>query len=288
MQKTKYLSIESRRVGLFSNVLHTIDQLIYCEKNNIYPIIDWGRVEGSFLYKDEEYEKENGIKNCWEYFFERINSKKIEDLCINDECRVVRDFNNPSFVPFCFRGIYKFGKIDIPTFSEKRKEIGEFIKNKIVVKKEIMSKINNFYDNNFKNYNVVSIHIRGTDRFTETTNLQLSNLENYLDILNKIQSKYDKIFVCSDSDESIKFLNEHYDNVVFYDSYRSSKHDSNPIHFSNGNYRTGEDVLIESILMSKTNHIILSDSNVTLMSLYYNSMIDFTYYEYEFLSRGKK
>ena len=60
--------------GLFSNVNHVLQGLIYADRNNFIPVVD---MENYWtLYSQSK--KFLGTRNAWEYFFKQINSAKIE------------------------------------------------------------------------------------------------------------------------------------------------------------------------------------------------------------------
>ena len=66
--KSQYLVIGARREGFFSNFLHTIDRIIYCDKHDLTPVINWET--DNFLYADKSITE----SNCWKYYFENINN----------------------------------------------------------------------------------------------------------------------------------------------------------------------------------------------------------------------
>jgi hypothetical protein len=283
MSKTECLLITSRKHGFFSNYLHTLDAIIYAEKRKLIPIVEWG-MRDDFLYKDMEYEKSTEITNCLEYYFEPIKLVPENGKIIDK----VNNFTNDNNVPFCFMktGGHPTNKINFQTFPLIRKDISKVIEKYFVVKQNILDRVDNFHRTYFRGNKVLSIHIRGTDRKSEISTRSNSKVENYILILKKYIQNYDRLFVCSDSWETINILKQEYgERVIFLDSFRKNEHNSEEsIHFSNGNYKTGEDVLCEAILMSKSDFLINSDSNVTLASLYMNPELLFQYYDYSTLT----
>jgi len=146
------------------------------------------------------------------------------------------------------------------------------------VKKHILEKIA-IYDSYFKNKRVLGIHKRGTDSGEHRPILPI---EEYYKEIDKIINEYDYLYVCGDEKDSVEKFKERYSDKIFiYESaFRSdSKH---PIHKLNPStgvkfftdcepYKQGEDVLIEAILLSKCNYLLLTDSNVAFFSIYYNN-----------------
>jgi len=269
----KYLLINSRKHGFFSIFLHTLDRIIYSDLNNLIPVINWKK--DNFLYYDSNLQN---YKNCWEYYFENINDYNLSNIDLTNTIQC-DDFTNPPIVEFCFRGYFGH-KIDHEKFKQKRIFINKYISN-IKIKKNIISKIENFKLKNFKNNKILGLHIRGTDRWTEFGKKIYSKFENYEYLLDEEMKNYDKLFICSDSEESIEYFSKKYNNVIFYDSYRTKKHAGESIHFNKGNYETGEQVLCESYLMSNCDKLIISDSNVTIASLYFNPNLSYKYINYK-------
>jgi len=112
-----YLIIDSRPYGLFSNFLHTIDNIKWAEDNNYIPVVRWGpgRRDANlnrpgaqkaselanpkhvgdnpnFVKKEDEVEQclywseqgWNDSKNPWEYYFEPLNKHTIEEALSSD------------------------------------------------------------------------------------------------------------------------------------------------------------------------------------------------------------
>jgi hypothetical protein len=68
MEYKKSLIINTRKYGFFSSVFQVLDNIKYCNENNIKPIIELGN---EFKYKNEK-------NNSWESFFHPINDGVIE------------------------------------------------------------------------------------------------------------------------------------------------------------------------------------------------------------------
>lgn len=271
---SKYLAIGARRVGFFSNFLHTIDRIIECDIKNLVPVINWEKE--NFLYAD----RTSSETNCWNYYFEKINDYTVDSI---PDYEYTRAFSMPPIVEYCFKDIPHHQHIvDIATFDTKREYVHKYV-SEIVIKEHIQNKINEFVNKNFKGKKVLGIHVRGTDKWEETLTqtYDYSKFENYDELIQKEIGNYDKLFICTDSKQALNYFKKRYGNVVYYNAYRVLSHLGKGIHFIRGNYSTGEDVLIESVLLSKCDKLIITDSNVAVAALYFNPKVPYIYTSYD-------
>ena len=149
------------------------------------------------------------------------------------------------------------------------KRANELIKKYIFVKDDIINKKLEFRNNVIETDNYASVHYRGTDHIQDC---EIIEKQKYYDNIQSIINNYDKILICSDEQSFIDEIELLFGSkkIVSYPSIRSK--DNNPIHFNNTNfkYKSGEDVLIESLLMSEGKYLIRTISGVTQFSLYSN------------------
>lgn len=238
--------------GLFSYVNQVISNLHVADKENKFVLVD---------LHTTPYNDFNKGSNCWTYYFKQIPYLNKEDLYLFKKITKKVWFDNG---------------LDMNPILNTRliKRANELIKKYIFVKDHIINKKNEFQNNVIKTNNYASIHYRGTDHIQDCEMLDKSL---YYDNINSIIDKYDKILICSDEQSFIDDLILVYgsDKIIAYPSFRSTN--KTPIHFSNNgfNYKNGEDVLIESLLMSDSKFLIRTTSNVTAFSIFNN--IDLKY-----------
>jgi hypothetical protein len=145
-------------------------------------------------------------------------------------------------------------------------KISKYI-NKLRVKKEILKKINNFSKKNFmKKHKILGVHYRGSTYktarghgFPLTTDLMIKNIETLIQNFD-----YEKIFLVTEEEEYLYALNKKFKNkIVFYNSFRMKQLDSFKIYpRKNHRYLLGEEILIETILLSKCDGLTFIRSNV--------------------------
>ena len=269
----KSLIINSREYGFFSSMFQVIDNLKYCELNNIKPILAMGE---KFLYQNNNTDK-------WGAFFEHINDGVVEEESIEitqlSNCANFLMENYMMDSPL--RGDYHLKLWTMhcennPDIFSHRTEICEMMKKYLVPKEEIRDIINIFYETNLKSKRSLACHIRGTD-YTAIP------LNRYIEELHLICSKhhYEKIFVAADSVEAIEIIRKAmpYGLVCSYDtSIRSEKYGKKvPVcHTTEGDdkIKHGIDVLIEVHLLSKCDHIVCINSNVAGAAAYLNPSME--------------
>lgn len=267
------LVIAKTTYGFFSSFFSVLDNLAWCERNNVTPTVYWGK--NSLYYQSGGY---NGSENnVWEYYFEPISSVTYEPGMVDENIVVWDGYRAPDesrLIPQTHKKYYS-----IHLDKEFRKKVHGFIQKYINIKPEIIHKIDSFYDAYMAGNKTIGIHIRGTDK-----NLEL-NHETPLEIIckeaNKIAVQYGsgyQFFIATDEqrllDEAKRLLKGP---VVFVNAYRSVN--GKPIHDSEHDYskaKAGEEVLIEAILLSKCDHLVHTRSRVSSAALFFNPEISNT------------
>lgn len=274
------LQIRPRKYGFFSSVFQMIDNLKYCEINNIKPIIKWDSLS---LYNNDE-------SNSWVNFFEEINDGVPEGVFIDiyDIPRIneralffLKDYMmiDPYAGNFKLK-LWHFLGGDEQLYNY-RVEINQMILKYIRPNKKVLNEVDTVINDEWDN--TLAVHIRGTDY-----SLDYNKLESFCERIQDNISKngYTKIFVASDNIESINYIKERFINVLNYDTNLRQKYltSSSPIcHNVTGHQKVkhGMDVLVESILLAKCNKIICVNSNVAGMACYLNPGMKFELISYQ-------
>ena len=220
--------------GFFSVILQMISIKII--NPNIPFYIDLSNWK---LYQNKEKD------NVWEYYFEQYYDKF--------ETNVIR-LNTNTLVNYADR----FRALNL---------IRSQIKD-LKIKQPILDKISLF--DKYFDKKVLGVHKRGTD---SDEHRPIISMDGYFKQIDENINNYDYLYVCSDEQFAIDAFKDRYkDKIFLYDNaFRSNS--KIPIHkFSNEcePYKKGEDVLIEAILLSKCDYLLLADSNVAFFSIYYN------------------
>lgn len=236
--------------GLFSYVLQVVSNLYVADSENKSMLVDLHTTPYNNL--DE---------NCWtNYFYQPFRLKKSN----------YGDFN-------IFNREMWFDKhLSIkPVFDKNTKNICNFLINKYIQVKQHILDIKDIFKNDFiKTENYAAIHYRGTDHVVDC---EILDKNVYFENIQKVINDYDKILVCSDEQKFIDevVLNFGCDKIVSYPSIRSNS--GLPIHYNNENfkYKSGEDVLIESLLMSESKFLMRTVSNVTHFAIFKNENLKY-------------
>lgn len=152
----------------------------------------------------------------------------------------------------------------------------------IRVKPHVMSKVDNFFEREMKDQPVLGVQIRGTDKGFDPNGRRygfpdyLARIvppEEYWPIADEFIASYPacKIFVATDQQQFVESFRERYpDRVLSYGDTRSTT-TQNSMHVKDGrNYKKGEDVLIDCLLLSRTDFLLWCQSNVGEVATYFN------------------
>lgn len=148
----------------------------------------------------------------------------------------------------------------------------DLISKYIRIKPHIMQKVEDFVNEEFSDHYVICVHYRGTDKVSEAPKV---NYETVMDVIyNFYQAspkKSLKIFVATDEqaflDEVIRVWSDEY--VCYIDTQRSTN--GRPIHVENASpYQSGEDAMVDMLLLSRGSILLRTSSNLSLWSTYFN------------------
>lgn len=251
--------------GLFSYIFQVIGNLHIFDVQNKFSLVD--------LHTTPYNEPSKG-NNVWTYYFKQIPTTKKEDL------HLFKKIN---------RNVWFDNRLDISPIvdEETRNRCNKLIKKYIIIKDHILDKTNDFLKNTIRTENYASIHYRGTDHIKDEGGVEK---QVYFDSISEIIDTYDKILICSDEQQFINDVLQKFnpDKIVYYPSFRSKNNE--PIHFNNSEYKykSGEDVLIESILMSKSKFLIRTISGVTQFSLCLNLDLKYKNIDEQFYEQYRK
>jgi hypothetical protein len=243
-----------REFGFFSNFFLVLAHLNWCLKHKKKPVAYW---DAKFpYYQPNGY---NGSTNCWEYYFKPLSKEQYQPGDI-----INRNYNAPdrSYIIWW----------DYDKMLKYRTVFNTMIKKFIHIKKPILKKVDSFYEGYIKGKKTIGMHIRGTDKHTEATPVSITKFINQA----KNYPKEYQFFIATDEyailDRIKKELKDY--TVIHYNAYRSD--DSQPIHYKNIPNKAilGEEILIETLLLSQCDIFIHAHSNVALAALYFNPKLE--------------
>jgi hypothetical protein len=260
-----------RNAGLFSYVGQVIGNLHVSDAEGVDM---WVNLPHS------PYLEQNRGLNCWDYYFKQPFGITEKDLKNYDEINEKEWFD---------------GKLDTitPNFTtETVIRARELCKKYIKPIPLIEDKINEFKEKVIETKKYASIHFRGTDHHYGTPDGTFPILSQniYFEYISQLLTKFEKVLVCSDQQDFVdnSINNFGRDKIVAYPSIRSKNHVA--VHYNNeGNkYRTGEDVVIESFLMSDSKYLIRTCSGVTHFSIFNSQDSEFKFVNIDEHHYGRK
>lgn len=248
-----------RNAGLFSYVGQVIGNLHVADLKNI-PM--WVNIH------DSPYLEESRGPNCWDYYFEQPFGITKDELK-GKNVIAMEWFED---------------RIELCTpilTNESIKRARELTKKYIKPLPFIKDKIEKFKKEVIKTSHYGAIHFRGTDHFYN--NLPgyahpIISKNIYFRYIEQLLKNFEKVLVCSDQQDFVSDSIELFGNkIVSYPSIRSNNNLA--IHYNNNGvkYQTGEDVIVESYLMSYSNLLIRTCSGVTHFSIFNSNQEKFKF-----------
>lgn len=197
--------------------------------------------------------------NWWEYYFYPIkNGIKTQ---------------TPQHVIGLRKGIDPW-EIELRTSKE---EVYELIQKHIVIKQTIQDEIDAFTNHHFRDHFVIGVHYRGTDKKGEAPRVPYNVvIQRILKVIDRLDTDQYKIFVATDEQPFLDQMIGIFQDKVEWVKECSRSKDKIPLHNSRTGSRflIGKYALIDCILLSKTNLLIRTSSNLSLISTYFNPELE--------------
>jgi hypothetical protein len=251
-------------IGLFSVIIVALNFLYYRKKDElIYFKFD------NLLYSNK--------LNIWDKFFiQPFNEyQDIIEKKLYQKDYKVEYFNNYN-KNFPLNWVGK----NIKLFYQKEliNKFRKIFQEKIIFNNKIINKAK-IFEAKYLNNKTLSIHIRGTDKF-HAIDGHHKNLRNELDFSNiektiKLkmnQYKIKKLFLASDDKEYVKLIKNKFkteltkmNSTIF--SEKKGVHTENVYQNEDCKTKLGVEAILDSILISKCFYSLLSQSNLSLVSI---------------------
>ncbi|NMN67066.1 hypothetical protein VP91_00001990 [Candidatus Pelagibacter ubique] len=242
-----YVIRRSPGAGLFSNLIYVLNHLKIAEKHNFIPIIDMENFPTIY----NEKRAINGTKNSWLYYFKPVSKYSLAEV-----------YKSKNII------LSKNRFYDVFTHKIYNEKSLLKLSKKIIIKKNIKEKANNFLNKIFINkHKILGVHYRGTS-YKDAANHPFpptySQLVKKIDNLIKIK-RFDKIFFATEDEGMFNQIKQKYKSkLIFYHSFRSVKDDAFKKYTRpNHRFKLGEEILIESLILSKCNTFLFVETNVS-------------------------
>jgi hypothetical protein len=245
-KKTFYIIRRTPGAGLFSNFIFVLNHLKIANSCGFIPIVDMENYAAIY----NELKKINNTNNSWNYYFN--NKLKTKLTRIYKTSRYIITDN-------------KFPK----SFTHKinNNEYRNYFNKYFTIKKKYLDFADLFAKKNFKE-NTLAIHLRGTSYKTAANHPFPTTDNQTINLIKKILSEnnYSKIFLCTEDLNYLDILKKKFENKVIFlkNVYRSYHDDAFKIYPRDlHRFKLGRDILIESLLISKCNGFVYTNTNVS-------------------------
>jgi phage baseplate assembly protein W len=274
MIKKKVLRINAKDPhlrGLMSYLLQVLNNLKWCDENEYTPLVDL--CGPSYWLHDKEYGA-----NIWEYFFAPVSDITLDPTEEEIENETRHDEITRFLLPVDGYDkkviLYEWMRY----FTETRKDLNEIFKKYVKIRADIVEDVEDFWKQSMMDERVVGVQIRGTD----TTKYGLK-IQDYIDETHKYlkDNPATKIYVASDTHEALNVFKKEFDgmgNVLHLPLTRQKNYIGASINgrnnWSKAGFKSpkdaGDEILKETMLLSRCSHIIHQKSSVAMCALIMN------------------
>jgi len=267
--------------GFWAMVTYALNGVRRSIKNNRLPVVNFNKSGARYFY-DPEFGD-----NVWEYYFlpimgvryadvkRLLNTGRIHpDMIHSDKPGDVLEWHTSD--P---ERIATFWAKDIPRdraawMAEKRALGREYVAKYIHVKKHISSKVEGFADEHIKPQYTIGVHIRGTDFAYAEPTKPADYFQEIHELARQHQMADFKIFLATDQSQYVELFRQEFNSkIITYPSLRSSS-DVAPFKLRGVSpYQKGEDVLVDTLLLSKCNYLLKCAAAGGEFALWFNSSL---------------
>ncbi|MCI5051838.1 MAG: nodulation protein NodZ [Simkaniaceae bacterium] len=250
--------------GLFHNFMNVIGFLDYCETNQIVNYrVDFG-TDGHY------YTEENG-DNWWSYYFEPIEHQSHISRIISHFKNTTKKANSDLMAQF----------VKQVEFVMDKERANALIERYVRPTHEIRNAVDQFAWDHFRDYHVIGIHYRGTDKMRkmqgyadpEAPPVTYHEVFEQVDSeLSKWTSKATRIFIATDCAHFLNAAKKRYPSLIVHTQATRSE-DGKPLHYNNAKvnyYQQGKETVIDCLLLASCHHLIVTSSNLNLCATFFN------------------
>ena len=284
------LLILARREGLFSLVFQVLGLAHLAEKAGLTPVVYFNRQ--CLYWSDQGYQ---GSRNVWEYFFEPLSSVKIENLFSLDTI-VSEDLSLEQF-----RELTRGTRVKVTNtypdvveywsplgIQSERNFVHRLMSKYMVFKPVIRAKADAYSQSCFGPNSVIGVHYRGQEKASGSDGVVRGRTRElkrafFREMRSQIERRPgSRLFVATDSASFLDEAKEAFGDAVLFREARRLPTDNESVglHFTSDAQKYGavlaEEVLIDALLLARTNCFIHGISNVSNAVLYMNPQLEHT------------
>lgn len=294
-RKVLIIRINHSYAGLFAYFIYALNQLRYCEKHRLLPVVFFG--EDSADGPNAYFDKRHG-DNVWEYYFEPVGEMSHAELRahIGDPDHTITEddvmelgnthlhylhMHCPDSIFGYPYGFYKtMTEYDADWFLKQRTKARDLVKKYIQVKPHVLAIVDAFENESMQGCRMLGVHMRGTDKgaaiASDETNRKVGPAAYYEEIDQYIAKHDDcRIFVATDQEQYLEAMTERYPERVLSCDAQRSNDDLNTFQKAEGDaYKKGEEALIDCLLLSRCDFLLKCTSHLSESSMYFNPKLE--------------
>lgn len=251
--------------GFWSNFFVILNGFDEADSHNWIPFVDMERY--NTLYKENT--PINGSSNGWEYYFEQYQGNSLKKAYKGSHST-----NGGN-------GVFSIASTITPP-PEKVARAKELINKYIKIKESLRNEINSIIPEGIY-FNILGVHVRGTDRRqgTHSNHLMTADANTYLIKAIELDNfyQYSHIFLACDELETVDLFKSRFgERLIITDAYRVSANVDAKVNYSwlfsakrtNHRYLLGKEVLIDTLLLARCGHLLCGPSNVSHAAIYFS------------------
>lgn len=285
---------------LFSYVNDVLNQLRYCERKKLFPVVSFDA--GTENEPSPFYEKPLG-ENSWDYYFEPVAGLTYDQIkhrladssdCLSEEHIIELDNDqiehlnrfDPDSIYNYPRDYYAYvppAQLD-EWYAQQQQQARDLVSKYIKPKTHILAAVDalwgNHFNSHFNSYSndheVVGVHLcrppandMQNARFEAEKGIETKDYFEYLDRFISGSSE-GRLFIAGDESESVLECQRRYSGRAVVGESFSCGDDSDGDVMGLPAYRLGEQALIDCLLLSRTDVMVCGASPVSEFAMYFN------------------
>jgi hypothetical protein len=285
--------------GFFSYVTFALNQLRYAEAMGLHPVVYFGPRSGD---GPNAFHDPRLGDNSWDYFFEPVASLAWPDLrarladprdplTTRDVVQLDADFlwylhaYDPDGIYNYPYGHYKSltdDRLDA-WYARQRASARRLLARHVRPKPHILAKVDEFWQGELAGHDVLGVHMRGSDKGAADASARLSRIvepEEYFPHIDRFlgETANPRIFLATEQSQFVARTRARYGKrVVARAVTRTNSFGavSNPFQARTGSgYLKGEEVLVDCLLLSRSQRLLRCTSAVGEYAVYFNEGLE--------------
>jgi len=196
--------------------------------------------------------------NWWQYYFEAIDEGRESGA----PERVV----SPYYHDWCAQQVER----RLP-----REAAAAVIDRYIKLRPGIRQVVDRYVGEHWRDGFVIGIHYRGTDKSEDAPRVPYERVATVVrESIHRAGNARCRLFLATDEQAFLDFMRSRFPSeLLFREMFRSVDGRPTDVVNADGNYKKGEDALVDCLLLSRSHHLIRTASNLSLCSTLFNTRL---------------